>query len=86
MTGRPADRWRHRRAMAWLAFVASLVYPALLLAGAGRDLVDLAWPFYTFTSATVGAYIGFATVDDRWQRAPAMDERGQGRAYEPLGG
>jgi hypothetical protein len=66
----PIDRWKHRRAMAWLAFVAGIGYPGLLLAGFGRDLVDLALPFYTFVGTVVGAYIGFATFDDRWQRAP----------------
>lgn len=54
--------------MAWVAFVAGIFYPGLLLSGAGgRDLVELAWPFYTFVGATVGAYIGFSTFDDRWQ-------------------
>lgn len=76
------DRWRNRRRMAWLAFVGGMAYPVLLLAGYGRDLADLAWPFYTFVSAVVGAYIGFATMDDRWQRPyPARREYD-----EPLGG
>ena len=88
----PIDRWRHRRAMAWVAFVAGILYPILLLSGiGGRDLVELAWPFYTFTGATVGAYIGFATFDDRWQapREPwRYSQSGQYAGHDdvPMGG
>lgn len=63
----PVDRWRHRRAMAWMAFMAALAYPVLIVTGAGETLVGIAGPFYVFVSAVVGAYIGFATIDDRWQ-------------------
>jgi hypothetical protein len=31
-------------------------------------LGEIAMPFYLFVGSVVGAYIGFATVDDKWKR------------------
>ncbi len=64
----PVDRWRNRRAMSWLALIAALAFPLLGLAVDGTTLAALAGPFYLFAGAVVGAYIGFATLDDRWQK------------------
>lgn len=61
------DRWKNRRAMAWLALAAGLLFPVLLLATESPQLGAVAAPFYLFVSAVVGAYIGFATADDKWQ-------------------
>ena len=54
--------------MAWICMVAAVSYPLLVLASDSRQLGDIAVPFYMFVSAVVGAYIGFATVDDHWQK------------------
>jgi hypothetical protein len=62
-----ADRWKNRRKMAWAALVAGLAYPLLLLYTESDQLGAVAGPFYIFVGAVVGAYIGFATVDDKWQ-------------------
>jgi hypothetical protein len=62
------DRWKNRRRMAWLALVAGLLFPVLLLVTESDQLGAVAGSFYLFVSAVVGAYIGFATVDDRWQK------------------
>lgn len=62
------DRWKNRRRMAWLSLVAGLGYPLLLLVTDSVQLGSMAGPFYMFISAVVGAYIGFATVDDRWTK------------------
>jgi len=62
-----ADRWKNRRKMAWAALVAGLAYPLLLLYTESDQLGAVAGPFYIFAGAVVGAYIGFATVDDKWQ-------------------
>lgn len=52
--------------MAWLAMWASIGYPVLLIVQAdGVALAQIAGPFYLFTGAVVGAYIGFATWDDK---------------------
>lgn len=69
MSAASVDRWRHRRAMAWLALVSGLLYPLLALAvQSSAVMASLSGPFYLFVGAVVGAYVGFATVDDRWQR------------------
>jgi hypothetical protein len=59
------DRWRNRRRMAWLALLAALVFPGLMLL---NDLSSIAGAFYLFCGSVVGAYIGFATADDKWQK------------------
>ena len=64
----PHIRWRNRRAMAWAAMVAGLLFPMLLLVTESDQLGAIAGPFYVFVGAVVGAYIGFATVDDKWSK------------------
>ena len=54
--------------MAWLSMIAGLAFPLLLLFTESDQLGAIAGPFYIFVGAVVGAYIGFATVDDRWQK------------------
>jgi hypothetical protein len=54
--------------MAWLSLLAGLAYPGLLLYTSSEQLGAVAAPFYVFVSAVVGSYIGFATVDDKWQK------------------
>lgn len=50
--------------MAWLATVGALSFPLLILATESPTLGQIALPFYLFVSSVVGAYIGFATLDD----------------------
>jgi hypothetical protein len=68
---KPRDRWRHRRAMAWAALLAGLLFPGLLLWTDSAQLGAVAAPFYVFVGGIVAAYIGFATADDKWQREGA---------------
>lgn len=63
------DRWVNRRRMAWLALMAGLLYPLLFLLTNNQQLDNIAGPFYMFVSAVVGAYIGFATIDDKWRNS-----------------
>lgn len=58
------DRWKNRRRMAWLALLAGLSFPLLLLYTESDQLGSVAGAFYVFVSSVVGAYIGFATWDD----------------------
>ena len=58
------DRWKNRRRMAWLSMLAGLVFPLLILVSESPTLGTIAMPFYIFVSAVVGAYMGFATMDD----------------------
>jgi len=59
------DRWKNRRKMAWISMIAGLLFPLLLLATDSPQLGLIAGPFYIFIGAVVGAYIGFATWDDK---------------------
>ena len=58
------DRWRNRRRMAWISLIAGLLFPMLLLWSQSDQLGAVAGAFYVFISAVVGAYIGFATMED----------------------
>jgi uncharacterized membrane protein YiaA len=59
------DRWKNRRRMAWLALVAGLLFPLLLLWSDSDQLGSVAGAFYVFVTGVVASYIGWATVDDR---------------------
>jgi hypothetical protein len=50
--------------MAWLSMLAALVFPLLILASESPTLGAIAIPFYLFVTGVVGAYMGFATIDD----------------------
>jgi hypothetical protein len=71
------DRWKNRRAMAWASLCAGLAYPLLVLFTESDQLGAIAAAFYVFVSAVVGAYIGFATWDDK-DRHPSRLERWEG--------
>ena len=58
------DRWKNRRRMAWLALLAGLGFPVLLLYTDSSQLGAVAGAFYVFVTGVVMAYIGFATYDD----------------------
>jgi len=58
------DRWKNRRRMAWLSMLAGLLFPLLVLTSGSAALGAIATPFYLFVTGIVGAYIGFATIDD----------------------
>lgn len=58
------DRWKNRRRMAWLALLAGLAFPLLLLYTDSAQLGAVAGAFYAFSGGVVMAYIGFATYDD----------------------
>lgn len=59
------DRWKNRRRMAWAALVAGLLFPLLLLWSQSDQLGAVAGAFYVFVTGVVGAYIGFASWDDK---------------------
>jgi hypothetical protein len=62
------DRWKNRRQMAWLSLIAGLAFPLLVLFTDSTELGELATAFYIFVAAVVGSYMGFATMDDKYQR------------------
>ena len=67
------DRWLHRRRMAYASLVGALLFPLLVLLTSSDQLGAIAGAFYVFVSAVVGAYIGFAVVDDKWQKGNPDD-------------
>ena len=54
--------------MAYASLIGALTFPLLVLGSDSQNLVGLAGAFYTFVGAVVGAYVGFATMDDKWQK------------------
>lgn len=58
------DRWKNRRRMAWLALLAGLLFPLLLIWSESDQLGAVAGAFYAFVTGVVASYIGFATWDD----------------------
>jgi hypothetical protein len=63
-----ADRWKNRRRMAWAALVGGLAYPLLLLYTESDQLGAVAGPYYVFVTGVLASYIGWASVDDKWQK------------------
>lgn len=59
------DRWKNRRRMAWLALLAGLLFPLLLLWTDSDQLGSVAGAFYVFVTGVVASYIGWATIDDQ---------------------
>ena len=63
--------------------IAGLLFPLLLLATDSPQLGAIAAPFYVFVGAVVGAYIGFATWDDKNDMEHQdRNHRGRGRIYD----
>lgn len=60
-------RWKNRRRMAWICVLSGCFYPILVLFTKSQELSAIAWPYFTFVGSVAGAYIGFATVDDKWR-------------------
>lgn len=58
------DRWKNRRRMAWLAMIAGVSYPLLLLYTDSAQLGTVAAPFYVFVTGVVASYIGWVSWDD----------------------
>ena len=62
------DRWKNRRRMAWSALIAGMLFPLLVLFTDSDQLSGIAASLYVFLAAIVGAYIGFVTLDDKYQK------------------
>lgn len=63
----PADYWRHRRAMTWLAVLTGLfLFP--LLGYFKPALFEVAPAFYSLVTLIVAAYMSTAVLDDKWKK------------------
>ena len=60
--------------MAWVCTFAGVLYPLLVLWTKSTELGEISMPFYLFVSSVVGAYIGFATYDDKWKKFRNHDD------------
>lgn len=65
------NRWKHRRRMAYIALVSCLVVTYACLFKISETRLQAAsevvtW-FYITMGSIIGAYVGFATLDDKWQ-------------------
>ncbi|NIT14187.1 MAG: hypothetical protein GTN99_08115 [Candidatus Dadabacteria bacterium] len=64
----PGRRWNNRRRMAWISLMAIIGF------GVGAMVNEFTQPqadiisavIYTL-GAIIGAYVGFVTLDDKWQ-------------------
>lgn len=55
-------RWRHRRAMAWIAFLGSIAFPFVMYFLKIPEIAVI--PFYSFTTVVVSEYIIGSVFDD----------------------
>lgn len=66
-----ADRWKHRRRMAYISLLAILVVTYWCVFTVPKDRLEVLDPiitwFYIIMGSIIGAYVGFATLDDKWK-------------------
>lgn len=65
-------RWKHRRRMAYISLVSILIMTYLILFIVPLNRLDkldelITW-FYIVMGSIIGAYVGFATFDDKWRK------------------
>ena len=60
------NRWKTRRLMAWMAFIGGLAFPFIPVEKSLH--IALIPPFYLFITGIIMTYIGFATLDDKWNK------------------
>jgi hypothetical protein len=73
-----SNRWKHRRRMAYIALAAILLVTYACLFKIDKDRLDsleviITW-FYATMGAIIGAYVGFATLDDKWRKGSEKEE------------
>jgi hypothetical protein len=65
-----ADRFKHRRRMAWLCLLAGVVgFPVMALFVDVEMIRALAGPFYTFATIAVTAYVAAASYEHTHPRS-----------------
>lgn len=66
------NRWVHRRRMAYISLTAIIVATYFCLFKVSETRLNsiseiMTW-FYISMGSVVGAYVGFRTLDDKWQK------------------
>lgn len=67
-----ANRWQHRRRMAYIALVSIIALTYTLLFHISPEKIKaletvVTW-YYITMGSIIGAYVGFATLDDKWKK------------------
>lgn len=67
-----SNRWKHRRRMAYIALFSILIVTYVCLFRVDKDRLNdleviVTW-FYVTMGSIIGAYVGFATLDDKWRK------------------
>lgn len=67
-----SNRWKNRRRMAYIALFSILIvtYVSIYEIPLEKisELKDVITWFYITMGSIIGAYVGFSTLDDRWQK------------------
>lgn len=67
-----SDRWRHRRSLAYMSFFSILIVTFLCLFILVESRLVVLEPivgwFYIVMGSIIGAYVGFTTLDDKWNK------------------
>lgn len=67
-----SNRWKHRRRMAYISLLSILIVTYFLLFKIPIEKIKVlenvvTW-YYITMSSIIGAYLGFATLDDKWKK------------------
>lgn len=73
-----ANRWKHRRRMAYLSLCSIMFVTFFLMFGISVEKIKaleniISWYYITMASI-IGAYLGFATLDDKWKGTKKDDD------------
>lgn len=73
-----SNRWKHRRRMAYIALFSILIVTYLCLFKINSDKIKsleviVTW-FYVTMGSIIGAYVGFATLDDKWRKGSQKED------------
>lgn len=67
-----ANRWKHRRRMAYMAMLSVIAVTYQLMfhitAEKIKALENIITWYYITMGSIIGAYLGFATLDDKWKK------------------
>lgn len=73
-----SNRWKHRRRMAYIALFSILVVTYLCMFKIDSQKIKaleviITW-FYVTMGSVIGAYVGFATLDDKWRKSSDKED------------
>lgn len=74
-----ANRWKHRRRMAYMAILSVMAVTYFLMFNIPHEKIKvleniITW-FYITMGSIIGAYLGFATLDDKWKKGSSEEDK-----------